>query len=101
MVTEEQVWEALQEVQDPEMPISIVDLGLIYDVQVQEDHVSVKMTLTVPGCPMHQTISQEARDRLLQIPGVKEADVAIVWDPKWNPDMVTPEGRAILGLESK
>ncbi len=98
MVSEDQVWEALKGVRDPELPINVVDLGLVYDVRVRDGSVGVKMTLTVKGCPMHQTIAKDVRERILQMPGVKDAEVEIVWDPRWTRDMITPEGRQMLGL---
>ena len=96
MITEEQVYQALSEVRDPELPFSIVDLGLIYDVSVQDDSVGVKMTLTTPGCPMHSTIRQEAEEALRKLPGVKGVKVEMVWEPPWNPDMMSEEARRML-----
>ena len=84
-ITEQQVLEALQECYDPEIPVNLVDLGLIYDVKIIDDWIGVKMTLTTPGCGMSGMISQDVRNRLLRIPGVKEADVRIVWEPPWSP----------------
>lgn len=97
MVTEQDVLTALRECYDPEIPINVVDLGLIYGVEVQGEKVHVKMTMTFPGCPMHAFLSQEAQGRLLQIPGVKEAEVEIVWDPPWSPELITEEGKKQLG----
>ncbi len=99
MITEEKVFAALKNVFDPEIPVNVVDLGLIYDVKVEGGKVAVKMTLTAPGCPMHTTISQSARDAILQVEGVEDAQVDVVWDPPWNPDMMTPEAREQLGLD--
>ncbi len=96
MVTEEQVYEALRECYDPEIPINIVDLGLVYEVKIIDDWVGVKMTLTAPGCPAHTFISQQVRERLLQIPGVKDADVVVVWEPRWNPSMMSEKARMML-----
>ncbi|MEE9199050.1 MAG: metal-sulfur cluster assembly factor [Dehalococcoidia bacterium] len=99
-VTEQDVMGALGEIYDPEIPmISIVDLGLVYDVKVDDGDVKVTMTLTAMGCPMAGTISGTCEDRIRQIPGVKDAFAEIVWDPPWNPEMITPEGKRALGWE--
>lgn len=98
MVTRETVIEALKECYDPEIPVNIVDLGLIYDVETEGDKVHVKMTLTAPGCPLHDSISRDVRERLLQVKGVKDAEVEMVWDPPWTYDRMTGEAREILGL---
>jgi metal-sulfur cluster biosynthetic enzyme len=98
VVTEEKVRETLQEVYDPEIPINVVDLGLIYKIEVEGDKVKVDMTMTARGCPMHGYIAEETRKRLLRIEGVKEAEVNIVWEPAWNPTMISEEARKRLGL---
>jgi metal-sulfur cluster biosynthetic enzyme len=98
-INEGQVYAALKECFDPEIPVNVVDLGLIYDVKIIDDWVGVKMTLTTPGCGMSGMISQNVRQRVLQIPGVKEADVRIVWDPAWTPARMNPEARKRLGME--
>jgi probable FeS assembly SUF system protein SufT len=103
-VSEEQVWEQLKSVYDPEIPVNIVDLGLVYDLRVESfpsggSSVQVKMTLTAQGCGMGPTIAMDAQMRLEGIPGVKEADVQIVWDPPWGPQMISSEGKAKLGIE--
>jgi metal-sulfur cluster biosynthetic enzyme len=98
VINEANVYEALKECYDPEIPVNIVDLGLIYEVNIIEDWVGVKMTLTAPGCPAHTWISQNVRNRLLQIPGIKEADVKIVWEPMWNPSLMSEEAKKVLGM---
>lgn len=98
MVTPEMVYAQLRECFDPEIPVNIVDLGLCYDVQVEGDEVKVKMTLTSAGCPAAQMLPQQIRERLSTIPGVRAADVEVVWDPPWNPEMISPEGKKRLGL---
>jgi metal-sulfur cluster biosynthetic enzyme len=95
-LTERQVLDVLTEVIDPEIGMNIVDLGLIYDVRVQGSAVRVQMTLTTPGCPMHESIASGVRMALLNRDEVQEAEVEIIWDPPWNPAMMTPEGRAQL-----
>jgi metal-sulfur cluster biosynthetic enzyme len=87
---------ALKECYDPEIPISIVDLGLIYDVQIREDWVGIRMTLTSPGCPASSMISQNVRNRVLQIPEVRDAEVTIVWEPEWTPARMSPEAKTKL-----
>jgi metal-sulfur cluster biosynthetic enzyme len=92
-ITEQIVLEALRQVIDPELGCNIVDLGLIYGVEITDSKVRVMMTLTTPGCPMHGTISQGAQIVLLGIEGVTDAEVEVVWDPPWDPSMMTEEGR--------
>jgi metal-sulfur cluster biosynthetic enzyme len=96
-VNETQVYEALRQVNDPEIPVSIVDLGLVYDVKIIDDWVGVKMTLTTPGCGMATSIANMVRTKVLEIPGVREADVRLVWDPVWSPAMMTETARKKLG----
>ena len=120
-VSEEDVWRALRQCYDPEIPVNVVDLGLVYDLTISPmrggspmrdgspvpggspagsggSHVTVKMTLTAPGCGMGPAIAADARARLLAVPGVASAEVALVWDPPWSAEMVSPEGRRILGI---
>lgn len=103
-VEEKAVWDALRECYDPEIPVNIVDLGLVYDLGVEPlpaggSKVFVKMTLTAPGCGMGPVIARNAQERLLGLPGVTEASVDVVWDPPWHQSMITPAGRLVLGLE--
>jgi probable FeS assembly SUF system protein SufT len=98
----DELWAALRTVYDPEIPVNIVDLGLIYSLEVNEvegrHHVKVDMTLTAPGCGMGPAIAADARLRLEGVPGVHAAEVNIVWDPPWHQDMITEEGKMELGL---
>lgn len=96
--TEQQVWDALRECYDPEIPLNIVDLGLVYEVSVQGEVVNVKMTLTAQGCPSHGDIGDSVRSQLKLIPGVKEANVEMVWDPPWDPSRMSEEGKRRLGI---
>jgi probable FeS assembly SUF system protein SufT len=101
---EDQLWETLKSCYDPEIPVNIVDLGLVYDLRVEpgkgDGHrVEVKMTLTAPGCGMGGVIAGDAQQKLMALPGVDEAVVEVVWDPPWHQSMITPEGRRVLGLE--
>ena len=100
---EDRVWDALRGCFDPEIPINVVDLGLIYDLQLDEAgkdryEVSVKMTLTAQGCGMGPVIAQDAKDRIEVIREVENAEVEIVWDPPWTPRMISEEGKKVLGL---
>lgn len=97
-VTEAQVYDALRECYDPEIPVNLVDLGLVYDVKIIDDWVGVKMTLTSPGCGMSGMISQMVRTRVLKLPGVADADVRIVWQPAWTPAMMFESARRKLGI---
>ncbi len=98
-LTEERIWAVLRECYDPEIPVNIVDLGLVYDVVRQGNRVDVKMTLTAPGCHMGGMIAGDVQNRLLALEGVEEANVELVWDPPWHQSMITAEGRRALGLE--
>ena len=103
-VDEKAVWEVLKTCYDPEIPVNIVDLGLVYDLQIEptpsgRGKVSVKMTLTAPGCGMGTVIAGDAQQKLLDVPGIEEASVEIVWDPPWHQSMISPAGRARLVLE--
>ncbi len=98
MVTQEQVYSVLNDCYDPEIPVNIVDLGLIYEVAIDEGHVNIKMTLTAAGCPAHTFISEEIRTRVAQIPGVKSANVQVVWEPPWDPSRMSEAARKRLGM---
>ena len=99
MVTEEQVKNALRECYDPEIPVNIVDLGLIYDIKVSpEDEVHITMTLTSQGCGMAQQIALQAKQKVAEVQGVKEAKVTVVWDPPWNPSKMSEEAKKKLGM---
>lgn len=92
-ITKDQVYAALKDVFDPEIPVSIVDLGLVYDVKIIDDWVGVKMTLTSPGCGLSTQIANNVRERVSALPGVADADVRIVWQPEWNPSMMSDEAK--------
>ena len=101
---EKAVWDALRTCFDPEIPVNIVDLGLIYDLSIEPlptgaNAVDVKMTLTAPGCGMGPVIAEDARQKIAALPSVERAKVHIVWDPVWNPRMISEAGRKSLGLE--
>ncbi len=99
-LTKDSVLEALRDVYDPEIPVNVVDLGLVYDCDVDDEgDVSVKMTLTFPGCGMGPYIAQQAEWRIAELDGVEDVEVEMVYDPPWNPDMISEEGKAQLGLD--
>ena len=103
-VNEELIWETLRTCFDPEIPVNIVDLGLVYDMQLSPvptggSRVDVKMTLTAPGCGMGPAIAGDAQVKLLNLEGVEDATVEVVWDPPWHHSMITPAGKKVLGLE--
>lgn len=96
-MTEEAVYEALRDVYDPELPVSIVDLGLIYDTRISGRNVQVKMTLTTPGCSMGAQIAGQA-EAALRNAGADNVLIEVIWDPPWNPDMISEEGKKKLGI---
>jgi len=99
---DDQIWAQLKKVYDPEIPVDIVNLGLVYDMATSGDEgeivVDVKMTLTAPGCGMGPTIAADAQSKVMTIDGIKEAKVELVWEPAWNQDMITEEGKMKLGM---
>ena len=101
-VEEEQVWEQLRTVYDPEIPVNIVELGLVYDLNINRDEdgsfVHVKMTLTAPGCGMGPAIAMDAEMKIRNIPSVKDVQVEIVWEPTWDRDMMSDEAKLQLGM---
>jgi probable FeS assembly SUF system protein SufT len=102
-VDEKAVWDQLRQCYDPEIPVNIVDLGLVYDCQLVKNpdgstKVEVKMTLTAPGCGMGPAIAHDAQSKILSIDGVDEAEVQLVWDPPWNQNMISEAGRMKLGM---
>jgi probable FeS assembly SUF system protein SufT len=102
-VDEKAVWDQLRQCFDPEIPVNIVDLGLVYDCQLVQKpeggtKVEVKMTLTAPGCGMGPAIAHDAQSKILSIDGVDEAQVDLVWDPAWNQNMISETGRMKLGM---
>lgn len=103
-VTQEEVLGALKQCYDPEIPVNIVDLGLIYEVRFEpapedKQDVTVEMTLTAQGCPAHVQISDQVRSRLEQLPGIRTARVNVVWTPAWTPERLSMDARKQLGIE--
>ena len=101
---ENEIWQALRTCYDPEIPVNVVDLGLIYDCKVSPattgggNQADIKMTLTAPGCGMGPVLAQDVQNKLLSIEGIDEANVELVWDPPWNQGMMTEEAKLQLGL---
>jgi len=97
-LTKDVIYESLKSVYDPEIPVNVVDLGLIYDVRVNKGDVYVQMTLTFPGCGMGPYIAQQAEWAIQDIEGVDEVEIEMVFDPPWSPDLISEEAKAQLGL---
>jgi len=98
MTIEERIYDQLRLVIDPELNINVVDLGLIYEVDVTENnYVMITMTLTTPGCPLHDSITSGVKYAVSNLEGVTDVDVILVWEPAWSPDKMTPEGMKLLG----
>jgi len=97
-LTEEAVRQALRQVKDPELDMNIIDLGLVYDVELAGGDVRVNMTLTSPGCPAGPMITNDAYRVLRALEGVKDVDIEIVWEPYWTPERMDPKVRALMGL---
>jgi metal-sulfur cluster biosynthetic enzyme len=106
-VTQDQVFSALKECYDPEIPVNIVDLGLIYEIRLappapaqdQPQDVHITMTMTSPGCPAHGMIGDQVKGRVGQIPGIRDVNVEVVWTPPWTPERLSPAARKQLGIE--
>jgi metal-sulfur cluster biosynthetic enzyme len=106
-VTQDEVFSALKECYDPEIPVNIVDLGLIYEIRVappapaenQPQDVQIVMTMTSPGCPAHASIGEQVKGRVGQIPGVRDVNVEVVWTPPWTPERLSAAARKQLGIE--
>jgi|SRR6516165_551445 metal-sulfur cluster biosynthetic enzyme len=99
MLTDAEIYEVLRECYDPEIPVNIVDLGLIYGVAIDGPAVEVQMTLTAPGCSMGTMIANEIEDKLLGLPDCEHANVEIVWEPPWTPQRMSEAARRQLGLD--
>ena len=99
MPTKDQIVDAIRQCYDPEIPVNVYDLGLIYDVDFKEDTVNITMSLTSQGCPSAQQIPDLIRYRIQNDCGVKNVNVKVVWDPPWTPERISPEGKKILHLD--
>jgi FeS assembly SUF system protein len=98
LVSKEEIVTVLKDCYDPEIPINIWDLGLVYDINIQDDNVGIKMTLTAPGCMMGGMIAEEVKAKVKAMAGVKDAKVELVWDPPWTPDKMSEEAKAQMGI---
>ncbi len=98
MVTKEEVFEVLKTVSDPEIGVDIVNLGLIYQLDINEGKVDIRMTMTAPSCPVTDWILVEAQKRVEEIPGVGECNIELVWEPPWNLEMISDEARKMLNM---
>lgn len=101
MPTTEGVFNELKQVYDPEIPVNIVDLGLVYDVMLADTTCKIKMTLTSQMCPEAKTIPEVVKRRVMAMEGVDACDIEIVWEPQWTPQKITADGRKILGIEEE
>ena len=99
LINEELIYEALKDVYDPEIPVNIVDLGLVYGVEIEDKDVKIKMTLTFAGCGMGPYIAQQAEWRIAEIDEVDDVEVDLIFEPPWNPDMISEEGKKELGID--
>ncbi|MGC8564963.1 MAG: metal-sulfur cluster assembly factor [Thermoplasmata archaeon] len=98
MVKEEDVIEVLKSVIDPEIGLDVINLGLVYEIKVNDDIVYIKMTMTTPGCPLASWILADAENKIKQMPEVKDVQIELVWDPPWSVDRISEEARKLLGL---
>lgn len=96
-VTHDKVLEVLHDVYDPEIPVNVVDLGLVYGLEIRDEVVYLQLTMTAPGCPFHAQLTQDARDKIMEGTDARDAEIEIVWDPPWTQERMTEEGRALLG----
>jgi metal-sulfur cluster biosynthetic enzyme len=99
MLTDDEIYEVLRECFDPEIPVNVVDLGLIYRVAISDHAVNIQMTLTAPGCSMGTMMAAEIEDKLLGLPDCEQANVEIVWEPPWTPHRMSEAARKQLGLD--
>ena len=100
MPTQEEVIDQLKKVFDPEIPVNVWDLGLIYNIQIDENRIGIKMSLTSAACPAAKQLPDLVRSRVSTIPNVSDVQVEVVWEPKWEPALISEEGRKILKLDS-
>jgi len=98
MVSRDEIVTVLKDCYDPEIPINIWDLGLVYDIKIDNENVGIKMTLTAPGCMMGGMIAEEVKAKVKSMAGVKDAKVDLVWDPPWTPDKMSQEAKAQMGI---
>ena len=99
MSKKEKIIEEIKKIYDPELPVNIYDLGLIYDIQIKDENfVMIKMTLTTPNCPVAESLPKEVKDGVMQVEGIKDVDLELVWDPPWNKDMMSEAAKLEMNL---
>ena len=99
MTKKEQIIEEIRKIYDPELPVNIYELGLIYDIQIKDEKfVSIKMTLTTPNCPVAESLPKEVKDAIMQVEGIEDVDLQLVWDPPWNKDMMSEAAKLEMNL---
>src|SRR6056300_319288 len=98
MTLKEKVIEEIRKIYDPELPVNIYELGLIYDVQVDNNNAKIKMTLTTPNCPVAESLPKEVKDGAMQVEGIENVDLELVWDPPWNKDMMSNAEKESIGV---
>tara|TARA_Y100000389_G_C17200006_1_gene383152 strand:- start:317 stop:613 length:297 start_codon:yes stop_codon:yes gene_type:complete len=94
----EKIIAEIRKIYDPELPVNIYELGLIYDIKVENDTAKVKMTLTTPNCPVAESLPKEVEDSIMQVEGIKKVDLDLVWEPPWNKDMMSEAAKLELNL---
>ena len=99
MEVKEQIVAEIKKIYDPELPVNIYELGLIYNIQIKDEKfVSIKMTLTTPNCPVAESLPKEVKDAIMQVEGIEDVDLQLVWDPPWNKDMMSEAAKLELNL---
>mgnify|MGYP001438719871 FL=1 len=99
MTKKDQIIEEIRKIYDPELPVNIYELGLIYDIQIKDEKfVSIKMTLTTPNCPVAESLPKEVKDAIMQVEGIEDVDLQLVWDPPWNKDMMSEAAKLEMNL---
>ena len=98
MELKDKIIDELKKIYDPELPVNIYDLGLIYDVKVEENKAKIKMTLTTPNCPVAESLPKEVKEGAMQVDGIKDVDLELVWDPPWSKDMMSDAAKLELNL---
>ena len=98
MEVKEQIVAEIKKIYDPELPVNIYELGLIYDIQVKNKKVKIKMTLTTPNCPVAESLPKEVKDSVMQVKGIEDVDLELVWDPPWTKDMMSDAAKLELNL---
>ena len=99
MTKKNQIIEEIRKIYDPELPVNIYELGLIYDIQIKDEKfVSIKMTLTTPNCPVAESLPKEVKDGVMQVEGIEDVDLQLVWDPPWNKDMMSEAAKLEMNL---